>query len=75
MNAVLLSMVLAAAQAAAPGTAPTPDAAAKPAAADPVVVLETSLGPIKIELNRAKAPVTVDSGLSTVKATPHRSQR
>ncbi|HET9316818.1 MAG TPA: peptidylprolyl isomerase [Vicinamibacteria bacterium] len=61
-------MVLAVAQASAPGTAPKADAAAKPAAADPVVVLDTSLGVIKIELNRAKAPVTVDNFLKYVKA-------
>jgi cyclophilin family peptidyl-prolyl cis-trans isomerase len=69
MNAVVFSMVLAAVQAAAPGTAPKPaDAADKPAVADPVVVLDTSLGAIKIELNRAKAPVSVDNFVKYVKA-------
>ncbi len=68
MNVALVSMVLAVAQAAAPGTTPKADAAAKPAAADPVVVLDTSMGVIKIELNRAKAPVSVDNFLAYVKA-------
>jgi cyclophilin family peptidyl-prolyl cis-trans isomerase len=69
MNAPLLAMVLAAAQAGAPpGTAPKADAAAKPAEAAPVVVLDTSLGAIKIELNRAKAPVSVDNFLKYVRA-------
>ena len=68
MNVLLASMVLAASQAAAPGTVPKSDPAAKPAAADPVVVLDTSLGAIKIELNRAKAPISVDNFLKYVKA-------
>jgi peptidyl-prolyl cis-trans isomerase A (cyclophilin A) len=68
MNALVVSMVLAAAQAATPGTAPKPDAAAKPAETAPVVVLDTSLGAIKIELNRTKAPVSVDNFLKYVKA-------
>jgi peptidyl-prolyl cis-trans isomerase A (cyclophilin A) len=68
MNVLLASMVLAASQAAAPGTVPKSDAAAKPAEADPVVVLDTSLGAIKIELNRAKAPVSVDNFLKYVRA-------
>jgi peptidyl-prolyl cis-trans isomerase A (cyclophilin A) len=68
MNALLVSMVLAATQAGAPGTTPKADAAAKPAEADPVVVLDTSLGAIKIELNRAKAPVSVDNFVKYVRA-------
>jgi cyclophilin family peptidyl-prolyl cis-trans isomerase len=65
MNALVISMVLAAAQAGA-GTAPKPAAPAAEAA--PVVVLDTSLGAIKIELNRAKAPVSVDNFLKYVRA-------
>jgi cyclophilin family peptidyl-prolyl cis-trans isomerase len=68
MNVLVVSMVLTAAQAAAPGTTPKADAAAKTAEADPIVVLDTSLGAIKIELNRAKAPVTVDNFVKYVKA-------
>jgi cyclophilin family peptidyl-prolyl cis-trans isomerase len=44
--------------------APTPPATA----ARPVVVLETSLGTIKIALDRDKAPVTVDNFLQYVRA-------
>ena len=69
MNALVVSMVLAVAQAGAgQGTAPKADTAAKPAEAAPVVVLDTSLGVIKIELNRAKAPVSVDNFLKYVRA-------
>ena len=68
MNVLLASMVLAASQASAPGTVPKADSAAKPVEAGPVVVLDTSLGAIKIELNRAKAPVSVDNFLKYVKA-------
>ena len=68
MNVLLASMVLAASQASAPGTVPKADPAAKPAESGPVVVLDTSLGVIKIELNRAKAPVSVDNFLKYVNA-------
>jgi cyclophilin family peptidyl-prolyl cis-trans isomerase len=68
MNVLVVSMVLAVAQTAAPGAAPKPEESARPAAADPVVVLDTSLGAIKIELNRAKAPITVDNFLKYVRA-------
>ena len=46
------------------------DAARRQAAADdhPVVVLDTTLGPITIELDRAKAPITVDNFLKYVDA-------
>lgn len=68
MNALVVSIFLAVAQAGVPpGTAPKADAA-QPAEAAPVVVLDTSLGVIKIELNRAKAPVTVDNFLKYVRA-------
>jgi peptidyl-prolyl cis-trans isomerase A (cyclophilin A) len=69
MNALVASIVLALVQSAAPpGSAPKADAAAQPAEAAPVVVLDTSVGVIKIELNRAKAPVTVDNFLKYVRA-------
>jgi peptidyl-prolyl cis-trans isomerase A (cyclophilin A) len=69
MNALVVSMVLALVQSTAPpaSTKPAP-AAPQPAAAAPVVVLDTSLGAIKIELNREKAPVTVDNFLKYVRA-------
>src|SRR5262245_54837673 len=69
MNALVVSMALAVAQAAAPpASAPKADAAPKPAAAAaPVVVVDTSMGAIKIELDRAKAPVTVDNFLKYVR--------
>jgi peptidyl-prolyl cis-trans isomerase A (cyclophilin A) len=45
-----------------------PAASPVPRAARPVVVLETSLGAIKIVLDRDKAPVTVDNFLQYVQA-------
>jgi peptidyl-prolyl cis-trans isomerase A (cyclophilin A) len=69
MNALVVSMALAVTQAAAPpASAPKADAAPRPAAAAPVVVLDTSMGAIKIELDRDKAPVTVDNFLKYVRA-------
>jgi peptidyl-prolyl cis-trans isomerase A (cyclophilin A) len=68
MNVLLASMVLAATQAGTPGTVPKAESPAKAAEADPVVVLDTSLGVIKVELNRAKAPVSVDNFLKYVRA-------
>jgi peptidyl-prolyl cis-trans isomerase A (cyclophilin A) len=58
------------AQATPPGSAPAAKASAAPpaAAAGPVVVLETSLGQIRIGLNQAKAPKTVDNFVQYVKA-------
>ena len=41
----------------------TPDAAAQD---NPVVVIETSLGPLTVELDRAKAPLSVDNFLQYV---------
>jgi peptidyl-prolyl cis-trans isomerase A (cyclophilin A) len=63
MNVLFASTVLALAQAAAPATQ-----TAQPAAAGPVVVLETSLGAITIELKPDKAPITVDNFVAYVKA-------
>jgi cyclophilin family peptidyl-prolyl cis-trans isomerase len=65
MNVLFASMVVALAQAGAPATQP-----AQPATAGtgPVVVLETSLGAITIELKQDKAPVTVENFLKYVKA-------
>lgn len=65
MNVLFASMVLAAAQAGTPAAQ-----TAQPAApgASPVVVLETSLGDITIELKQDKAPITVDNFLKYVNA-------
>jgi peptidyl-prolyl cis-trans isomerase A (cyclophilin A) len=68
MNGLVVSVVLAMLQATPPGSAPKAEKAAAPAATAPVVVLDTSLGTIKIELNREKAPVTVDNFLKYVSA-------
>lgn len=45
---------------------PMVDAAAAPPDANPVVVLDTSLGPITLELDQAKAPITVGNFLKYV---------
>jgi peptidyl-prolyl cis-trans isomerase A (cyclophilin A) len=70
MNALFVSMALAVAQAAAPpASAPKADAAPKPAAAAaPVVVVDTTMGAIRIELDRGKAPLSVDNFLKYVRA-------
>ena len=67
MNALVVSMVLALVQTTTP-PASAPQAAAKPAATGPVIVLDTTLGTIKIELDREKAPLSVDNFLKYVKA-------
>jgi cyclophilin family peptidyl-prolyl cis-trans isomerase len=64
MNVLFASMVVALAQAGAPAT-PTTQPAAQ---AGPVVVLETSLGAITIELKKDKAPITVDNFVKYVEA-------
>jgi peptidyl-prolyl cis-trans isomerase A (cyclophilin A) len=58
MNVLFASMVVAVAQMGAPATQPAQPAGA---GAGPVVVLETSLGAITIELKQDKAPITVDN--------------
>jgi len=58
MNVLFASMVVAVAQAGA-ATPPTTQPAA--AGTGPVVVLETSLGAITIQLKQDKAPITVDN--------------
>ncbi len=65
MNVLFASMVLALAQAGAPAGQPAPAAAPS---AGPVVVLETSLGAITIELKQDKAPITVESVAKYVNA-------
>lgn len=40
---------------------------AQPAGGNPVVVIETTMGDITVELDRAKAPITVENFLSYVK--------
>jgi cyclophilin family peptidyl-prolyl cis-trans isomerase len=54
------------AQAAVPAT-PVPEAAARPAPAGPYLVMETSLGRIRIGLYKDKAPVTVDNFVQYVR--------
>src|SRR5262245_8174012 len=68
MNALVATMVLALVQSppTTTGAAPKPESAPKPA--PPVVVIDTSMGAIKVELNRDKAPVSVDNFLKYVKA-------
>ena len=63
----MLSLLLAIVQAAtpaAPEATPTP----RPAPSGPVVVIETSLGPIRVGLDKAKAPITVDNFIKYVRA-------
>ena len=61
---IALPLVLLLAQTAAPAASPAPAAAS----ARPVVALETSLGTIKIALDRDKAPVTVENFLQYVRS-------
>src|SRR5262245_36023030 len=58
MNVLFASMIVAVAQAGAPATQTAQPAAA---GAGPVVVLETSLGDITIQLKKDKAPISVDN--------------
>jgi cyclophilin family peptidyl-prolyl cis-trans isomerase len=51
-----------------PQAPPAPVPEQKPAPSGPVVVLETSLGTIRIVLNKEKAPLTVDNFLRYVRA-------
>src|SRR5262245_31352728 len=66
----LAPLLLALAQAPAPppaaaaSTEPTP----KPAPSGPIVVIDTSLGKIKVGLDKAKAPITVDNFIKYVRA-------
>jgi peptidyl-prolyl cis-trans isomerase A (cyclophilin A) len=48
--------------------APTPEPTPRPLPSGPVVVLTTSLGRIKIGLNKDKAPITVDNFIKYVHA-------
>jgi cyclophilin family peptidyl-prolyl cis-trans isomerase len=57
-------LALLAQSAVAPAQSPAPAAAS----ARPVVVLQTSLGPIKVALDRDKAPVSVDNFLQYVRS-------
>jgi peptidyl-prolyl cis-trans isomerase A (cyclophilin A) len=66
MSLTLASMLFVFAQA-APAT-PVPEATPKPLPNGPVVVLETSLGRIKIGLHQDKAPITVKNFLQYVRA-------
>jgi cyclophilin family peptidyl-prolyl cis-trans isomerase len=60
MNVLFASMVVAVAQMGAPATQPAQPAGAG-AGAGPVVVLETSLGAITIQLKQDQAPITVEN--------------
>ncbi len=63
---LLASTLFVLAQATAPVTPAEP--AAKPVAAGPQVVFETSLGRFKLQLDQAKAPITVKNFLEYVRA-------
>lgn len=66
--AALPLLLLLASQDQPPATAPAATPTPKPAPSGPVVVLETSFGPIKIGLDKDKAPVTVDNFIKYVRA-------
>jgi peptidyl-prolyl cis-trans isomerase A (cyclophilin A) len=61
-------LMLAAALQAAPGATPAPAPAPKPVPAGPSVVIETSLGSIKVVLDKERAPISVDNFLRYVRA-------
>ncbi len=67
---LLLPFVFLFAQAttAPPQTAPAPEATPKPLPKGPVVVIDTSLGRIKIGLHKDKAPLSVDNFIKYVRA-------
>jgi cyclophilin family peptidyl-prolyl cis-trans isomerase len=68
MSPALLLLALSQA-AAAPSAQASPAASASPARpAGPIVQLETSLGRIRIELDKSKAPISVDNFLKYVRA-------
>jgi cyclophilin family peptidyl-prolyl cis-trans isomerase len=64
MRRILASLLLTAASLTAAAAGPAPS----PAAAGPVVVLETSMGNIKIALQQDKSPISVANFLEYVKA-------
>jgi cyclophilin family peptidyl-prolyl cis-trans isomerase len=69
MQLALAPILLMLAQAAAPDAAsPVPSPTPKPLPNGPVVVLETSLGRIKIGLHKDKAPLTVDNFIKYVRS-------
>jgi cyclophilin family peptidyl-prolyl cis-trans isomerase len=68
MNVLFASMVVALAQAGTPAAQPAQTAQPTAAGGGPVVVLETSLGAITIELKQDKAPITVDNFVKYVNA-------
>jgi peptidyl-prolyl cis-trans isomerase A (cyclophilin A) len=63
-----VSLILCLLQAPAPAASPAPVATPKPAPNGPVVVLETSLGTIRIGLHQDKAPLSTANFLQYVKA-------
>ena len=64
----LLSILLAQAAPATPAAAADATPSPKPTPAGPVVVLETTMGPIKIGLHQDKAPITVSNFVKYVQA-------
>lgn len=69
MIPIAATLLVIMAQASPPGTtAASPEATARPAPSGPVVVLETTLGRIKLGLHKDKAPITVDNFVKYVRA-------
>ena len=64
---IIVTALLALAAATAPSATASP-APAAPAVSGPVVVLETSMGDIRIALNEQKAPITVKNFLTYLRA-------
>jgi len=62
------AIVLLVAQAAPPSPTPASSATPRPAPSGPVVVLDTTLGRIRIGLHKDKAPISVDNFLKYVRS-------
>ena len=67
MHMILAPLLLALAQAAPEAASPEPTPTPKPLPNGPVVVLETSMGRIRIGLHKDKAPLTVDNFIKYVR--------
>jgi cyclophilin family peptidyl-prolyl cis-trans isomerase len=68
MHIALAPILLVLAQATAPAASPEPTPTPRPLPNGPVVVLETSMGRIKIGLHKDKAPITVDNFIKYVRS-------
>jgi cyclophilin family peptidyl-prolyl cis-trans isomerase len=68
MNLALAPLLFMLAQAAAEAPSPQPTPTPKPLPNGPVVMIETSMGKIKIGLHKDKAPITVDNFLKYVRS-------